>query len=661
MGTLFKEKIFLFLHLALIILFMSMSLSNIVFAKLFSDYVVLEIVTICLMASPVFLFKKNIFSIIYSLIIFTYFCIAYVISLMLDYNTGDIFSLKYINLAKELLQVSTPSFFNVFYILFLIFFIVSYLSSLIYFILLSRKNKNKKKPTSYCYILAMFVFIISIGMPVKYLAYNDIENANKESELYKDMKAPEIINFASNRYKKSAFERYGLVSYYFNELTEMVSFNTPEKKKIIDDYLNDNPKALTNDYTAKFKDMNVLTIMVESAQSYAVDEVLTPNLYELQTKGLKFNNNLSKNKTNISEIIGMLGSTYEHTISSGYNVDFSLPAMLNKAGYETAYFHDNYGGFYDRDNVMKEMGFKNRYFHNYYSNSKIEFKGNMSFDTTFVEKVGDKMVPKNKKFYSYWTTIATHGPYYSNMDSVKKYEELGYYNKLNALKEAGKWVNPIDRNFPKYKNFDIKEEDKNLLRNQFEHYQVEMMNFDEALGMLIDKLKQNGQYDNTIIVLYGDHDSYYASSGLRPIKYYLYGCMDKEEFPLQYETFLCISNPKLNSLYNEKNGNTNVDILTSPYIIVPTILDLLGLDYNKNYYVSNSLFNSKGLDNVFYSCELKSVFSNKVFDIDYKNTKYKSDGLDDVYLNEFYNQELKLIKKINIFNMMYKYQYFGSK
>ena len=300
MGTLFKEKIFLFLHLALIIFFMSMSLSNIVFHKVFSDYVVLEIVTICLIASPVFLFKKNLFSIIYSLIIFTYFCIAYVISMMLDYNTGDIFSLKYINLAKELLQVSTPSFFNIFYILFLIFFIISYLISLIYFILLSRKNRYKRKPTCYSFVLAMFIFIISIGMPLKYAVYHDIERDNQGNELYQDMKAPEIINFAANRYKKSAFEKYGLVSYYFNELTDMLSWNTDTKRKMIDDYLNTNPTAEKNDYTGILKDYNVLTIMVESAQSYAINETLTPNMYKLQSEGLKFNNNLSKNKTNIS-------------------------------------------------------------------------------------------------------------------------------------------------------------------------------------------------------------------------------------------------------------------------------------------------------------------------------------------------------------------------
>lgn len=661
MGTLFKEKIFLFLHLALIIFFMSMSLSNIVFHKVFSDYVVLEIVTICLIASPVFLFKKNLFSIIYSLIIFTYFCIAYVISMMLDYNTGDIFSLKYINLAKELLQVSTPSFFNIFYILFLIFFIISYLISLIYFILLSRKNKYKRKPTCYSFVLAMFIFIISIGMPLKYAVYHDIECDNQGNELYQDMKAPEIINFAANRYKKSAFEKYGLVSYYFNELTDMLSWNTDTKRKMIDDYLNTNPTAEKNDYTGILKDYNVLTIMVESAQSYAINETLTPNMYKLQSDGLKFNNNLSKNKTNISEIIGMLGSTYEHTISSGYKVDFSLPAVLSKEGYQTAYFHDNVGGFYDRDNVMKEIGFKDIYFHDSYSNSKIEFKGNMSYDTTFVEAVGDKMVPKDKKFYTYWTTIATHGPYYSNADSVKKYEEAGYYERLNSAKQAGLWTNPFDRDFPKYEWINIKEEEMTSLKKQLEHYQVEMMNFDEALGMLIDKLKANGQYDNTIIVLYGDHDSYYASCGLRPLKYYLYSCMDKEEFPLQYETFLTISNPTLNALYKTKNGNNNVDILTSPYIIVPTIIDLLGIDHNQNYYVSKSLFNSKSLDNVFYSCELKSVMSDKVFDIDYKNTKYKSDSADETYMTDFYSSELELIKKINIFNIMYKYQYFGKK
>ena len=32
-------------------------------------------------------------------------------------------------------------------------------------------------------------------------------------------------------------------------------------------------------------------------------------------------------------------------------------------------------------------------------------------------------------------------------------------------------------------------------------YQCDMMVFDDALAMLIDRLKQTGQYDNTILLL----------------------------------------------------------------------------------------------------------------------------------------------------------------
>ena len=661
MGTLYKQKIYLYLHLALFMLFMTMSASNVVFKKVFSDYFLLEIVMILLVSTPIFLFKKNIFSIIYSVLIFTYWCIAYVLTLMLDYNSGDIFSLKYINLAKELMQVSTPSFINVFYVLLLVAFVVSYLATLIYFILATKKSRIKKyKPTKYITLYLTFASLFLIFTGGKYLCYNKIESDYKNNDLYKGMSASEIIHFTSNRYKKSAFEKFGLVNMYFSEISEMIDHDTQRGKKEIDAYLNSNNATPdTNDYTGLLKDMNVVTIMVESAQSYIVNETLTPNLYSLQQNGLVFNNNHSKNKTNISEIIGMLGSSYEHTISSGYKVDYSLAAKLNKEGYETAFFHDNDSSFYDRDNVAKELGYKNGYYHKEYSNEPVQFKGNMPYDTTFVENVIDKMVPKDKKFYSFWTTIASHGPYNSNDESIKKYTEKGYYAKLEEAKANNLWVNPIDRGMPRYGWIDIKEEERETLRKQFEHYQVEIMNFDDSLGMLINRLKENNQYDNTIFVIYGDHDAYYASNKLRPIKYYLYGCMDMEEYPAQYEALMIISNPKLKALYESKNGNNAVNMFTSPYIIVPTLLDLLGVNYDSRYYINKSLFNSNGLDNLFYSYELKSTFTDKVFDIDYMNTKYKASDVDAAYLEEFYAHELELIKKIDIINKMYRFQYFG--
>jgi phosphoglycerol transferase MdoB-like AlkP superfamily enzyme len=308
---------------------------------------------------------------------------------------------------------------------------------------------------------------------------------------------------------------------------------------------------------------------------------------------------------------------------------------------------------------VKEIGFPNGYYHEVYSDKKVEFKGDMPYDTTFIDATIDNMVPKDKKFYSFWTTISSHGPYNSNANSIKKYTEAGYYDKLNQAKEAGLWVNPIDRAMPKYENLLIKEEEKKELAMQFEHYQVEIMNFDDALGKLIERLKQNGQYDNTLFVIYGDHDAYYQSNKLRPIKYYSYGCMDKEEYPMQYEALMILSNHKLKNLYVSKNSTNTVGIMSSPYIIVPTVLDLLGIDYDERYYVNKSLFNSSSIDNIFYSYELKSTFSDQLFDIDYKMTTYKASGVTSEYAKAFYKQEIKLIKKIDIINKMYRFKYFG--
>ena len=48
--------------------------------------------------------------------------------------------------------------------------------------------------------------------------------------------------------------------------------------------------------------------MIETGVDLNINEELTPNLYKLKTEGIDFINNHSKNKTNISEIIGIVGS-----------------------------------------------------------------------------------------------------------------------------------------------------------------------------------------------------------------------------------------------------------------------------------------------------------------------------------------------------------------
>ena len=187
-------------------------------------------------------------------------------------------------------------------------------------------------------------------------------------------------------------------------------------------------KLWMEEYYLTGKNDNVIIVMCESLEWYAINPVLTPNLYNIFTNGYRFDNYYSKSKTNYSEMDVILGSvptdnaftnSWHGSTSSllGNELTFTLPNKFKNAGYESI-----------------------KYFHNYIllDNGKLdEYKSWLESNTNYT-------FPTDKKHKTY-------------------------------------------------------------LRN----YLATTMDLDKGIGILIDYLKENNLYDNTTLVVYGDHNAYY--------------------------------------------------------------------------------------------------------------------------------------------------------
>lgn len=676
MNSLLKQKTYLFFQLVIIAIAMEISMYILIYSKIIPDYFILELARIVIFAAPIFLFKKNKYSVIYSILIFTLFSVLYILNITFDYASGDIFTFSYLKVLKEAMGVASSSFISILYLTFLGAFVISYFLSLIPFVIYyKKKNININYKEKYYPLSLVFTFfIISIGIIAKNSSYKEIEKKYSNTSLYQGLTGEEIVSDSAISLKKGSLKKFGLLNHFLAEIDGIFIENESDYKNKIDNYLKNGKEAKENDYTGSLKDMNVITILVESMPSYVINKNLTPNLYKMYTEGLYFNNNLCKNKTNYSEILGMVGSqAYPVELSKGFDNPYSLANILNKNGYKCTYFHDNDSKFYDRERYIKEIGFDKAYYHKDFFNTEIEFKGNMPFDTDFINKSVDLII-KEDKFYSFWTTIGTHGPYNESNESIAKYENyvgldnIKYKDKLEKEYNNGSFklaIDPENQFVRRYSTWDFKDEKElNLIKNQLIHLEYEMMNFDEALGILLNKLEEKNKLDNTLLILYGDHDAYYTSNGLKPLKYYVYGAYDKkegelEEYPNQYETFMAFYNPKLNSLYQEKNGKNKIDILTNPGVIVPTVLDLLGYKYNENNYLYKSIFNSEELTNLMYSYEIETVFSDKI--MAYYSDYFKYQETDDAtYIENFKKNMNEILYKNRYLYMMYKYHYFGE-
>jgi phosphoglycerol transferase MdoB-like AlkP superfamily enzyme len=111
-----------------------------------------------------------------------------------------------------------------------------------------------------------------------------------------------------------------------------------------------------------------------------------------------------------------------------------------------------------------------------------------------------------------------------------------------------------------------KDEEATFLLN----YMVTAKELDDAIGVLRADLEKKGLTDKTVIVLFGDHNAYYnqLSNYVKGIEDY--DTVDKN-FTELYRVPLMI--------YDSSLGHQEIDKFTCTSDMVPTLLDLLGINY----------------------------------------------------------------------------------
>ena len=674
MSRLFKHKIAILLFSLFTMFIIEASMLLIIFHSFFPVHYILELSFMLYLLVPGILFKSNKATAIYCSVFVLAFAVLFAVNTNLSFASDDIFTFKYLMLTKEAVAVFSGDFINWWYILIIFTILGIYITGIA--LSFKKYTYEKEGSSNLKFRLSLYMLLSILCIFSRSLSYSNIESEQARQPLYKDKSGIKIIEFTTKNLKRSSMRNYGLISYVIADVTNIMPIQNEKDLDEVSSYLSSG-NIIKNDKKINSKlckIMNVLKIMIETGCSFAINEYLTPNLYSLMNEGIYFNNCLSKNKTNVSEFIGVAGSATTSAVLQNLTdtkIPFALPNVINDY-YKTSYFHCNYASFYSRYNSIEALGFENYYFVDktkengiVRENDKIDgsyplewfniYGGNYPLDTEFFELIGDKMIPEKSStpFYSFWTTLATHGPYNYSLADVnrEKFHNLGYYNKIEEAKALGYWEN-------------ICSDDDEIVQGQIEWFQCAMMNFDDALGMVLQRLSETGQLDNTLIVLYGDHENYYMIDIDEPLKNYIYN-LDDAYVPYQYETAMIMYNPKLVSRYKDvyhiSDDSTAIyEQFVSPFIIVPTILDLLGIDYRENWYVGTSAFRTKSvLDNIHYSYELNIAFADKL--VLEELYEYKYDNADSEIYKELFNEKvIDLLYKINLFNFMYENAYYGN-
>ncbi|MFV0479821.1 MAG: LTA synthase family protein [Anaerorhabdus sp.] len=284
----------------------------------------------------------------------------------------------------------------------------------------------------------------------------------------------------------------------------------------------------TNDYTNIFEGKSLVIIQAESLMNLAIDEVLTPTLYQLREEGLNFegfNAPLLYGSTADTEF---LANTSLFPVSTGeitfdmYNQNeypTALAKMFTEAGYYSSAYHANYAEYYSRDVMLPNLGY--------------EFFDVMGMGVNFLD-LDSVTLDKIKwiynwapQYFSYFITYNGHQPYAEDQCS-------SYF--LTSFKET------ILERYP-----DIDERTM--------CYFAKNMDLDGGLARYVEDIKNNN-YD-VVLMIFGDH---YAKN------------IETDGYPTN-KTPLIIWSNEIESEVIEKRAST-LDLL-------PTIANMFGLEYDE--------------------------------------------------------------------------------
>jgi lipoteichoic acid synthase len=235
-------------------------------------------------------------------------------------------------------------------------------------------------------------------------------------------------------------------------------------------------------YFGKAKGMNVIYVSLESFQNFMINyklngQEVTPFLNSLANDGEtfyfdNFYHQTGQGKTSDAEFL-MENSLYPMSqgavfINKAQNTYQAAPAILKGYGYNSAVFHGNYKTFWNRNVMYKALGYDQFYDAEYYDMSGTNVKNYGMKDIPFFKESMPMLEKLKQPFYTKFISLSNHFPF--EMD-------------------------PGDTDFPAGDFGD------SVVNNYFQsaHY------MDESLKEFFDYLKADGLYDNTVIVLYGDH------------------------------------------------------------------------------------------------------------------------------------------------------------
>ena len=384
------------------------------------------------------------------------------------------------------------------------------------------------------------------------------------------------INFNDNNKSMmvSGIYEYSIRNFYITFIKTKKS-NNYEDINFLEEEYNKEEENYSTSYTGKYKDKNLILLQLEGTDNWLITEKDTPTLYNMMNNSINFTNHYSyyngggstfnsEFAVNTGFITPLSYTQNAYTFNKNY-FPYSLANLFKASDYSVNAFHMNDSEYYSRGTNYKNWGYENYYGLKdlgTYKDDSYTLDRELILNETFQEKMFN-----NEKFVDYIITYSGHLPFTTEKGVCKKLviEDILAEEKLEEL--------PKDYILP-----EMTEEDCARRQAKETDYMVEL---------LLNTLQEKGLIENTVIVVFTDH--------------YLYTLSDQTILDKYKETSNNLINKTPFFIWDNGETKKKITSVTSQLNIMPTLLNLFGLEYHPNYYIGEDALNNNYHGIVFFS------------------------------------------------------------
>ncbi|WP_138495053.1 LTA synthase family protein [Paenibacillus pinistramenti] len=314
-------------------------------------------------------------------------------------------------------------------------------------------------------------------------------------------------------------------------------------------------------YFGKAKGKNLIIIQMESLQNFLINlkidgQEITPNLNKLASESLYFPNFYQMvGQGNTSDAEFVVNTSFYIPPNEAATQNYpdkqlpSLPKLLQANNYDTATFHTNIVEFWNRGELYKALGWNRYYDQEFYGTDNTVFFGPVD------EVLYKKTLPELQKM------DAADQPFYAQVISMTAHHPFTIPHELDKIQLPERYQDTMVGDYIRSQNY-----------------------ADWALGQFIQELKDTGIWDNSVIMLYGDHQGlpkYSLTNAemdlMEEIYGHPYGNLDMINIPL------IVSVPGVEPQVIDHVGG-EVDIL-------PTAANLLGVSLDNQIHFGEDILN----------------------------------------------------------------------